>query len=96
MDDFNDQVHWAHREREDGRHSPAEVLAWVCGRQVAPEKLHRIFYSTRFGRRLTRAGYVRLRPWRLYGERGLASETVAVWLSGEHLTIAFADEALAQ
>jgi transposase len=94
--DFNYQVHWAHREREDGRHSPAEVLAWVCGRQVTPEELHRIFYSTRFGRRLTRAGYVRFRHWRLYGERGLAGETVAVWLYGEHLTIAFADEALAQ
>ncbi len=94
--DFNYQVHWAHREREDGRHSPAEVLARVCGRQVPPEEPHRIFYSTRFGRRLTRAGYVRFRHWRLYGERGLAGETVAVWLYGEHLTIAFADEALAQ
>jgi hypothetical protein len=30
------------------------------------------------------------------GERGLAGETVAVWLFGELLTIAIADEALAQ
>jgi putative transposase len=94
--DFNYQVHWAHREREDGRHSPAEVLAWVCGRQVTAEELHRIFYSTRFGRRLTRSGYLRFRHWRLYGERGLAGETAVVWLHGEQLTIAFADEALAQ
>jgi len=94
--DFNYQVHWAHREREDGRHSPAEVLGWVSGRQVTPEELHRIFYTMRFGRRLNRAGYVHFRHWRLYGERGLAGDTVAVWLSGEQLTIAFADEPLAQ
>jgi hypothetical protein len=76
--DFNYQAHWTHPEREDGRHSPAEVLAWDCGR------------------RLTRAGYVRFRHWRLYGECGLADEPLAIWLYGQHLTIAFVDEALAQ
>lgn len=94
--DYNYQVHWAHREREDDRQSPAEVLGWVHGRHSTPEELHRIFYATRFGRVLNRAGYVRFRHWRLYGERGLAGDAVAVWLYGEHLTIAFADEALAQ
>jgi transposase len=93
---YNYQVHWAHRDREDDRHSPAEVLGWVHGRQYTPEELHRVFYATRFGRILNRAGYVRFRHWRLYGERGLAGEAVAVWLYGEHLTVAFADEALAQ
>ena len=29
--DYNYQVHWAHRKREDGRRSPAEVLGWVTG-----------------------------------------------------------------
>lgn len=94
--DYNYQVHWAHRERADGRQSPAAVLGWVCGRPVSAEELHRIFYATRFGRKLNQAGYVRFRHWRLYGERGLAGEAVAVWLYGEHLTIAFADEPLAQ
>jgi hypothetical protein len=93
---YNYQVHWAHREREDARHSPAEVLGWVCGRQVTAEELHRIFYATRFGRVLNQAGYVRFRHWRLYAERGLAGDAVAVWLYGEHLTIAFVDEGLAQ
>jgi transposase len=93
--DFNYQVHWAHRERQDGRHSPVEVLDWVCGRQVPPDELHRIFYETRFGRTLSRAGYVRFRHWRLYGERGLAGEQAVVWLYREQLTVAFADEALA-
>lgn len=94
--DFNYQVHWAHRERQDGRHSPVEVLDWVCGRQVPSDELHRSFYATRFGRTLNRAGYVRFRHWRLYGERGLAGGQAVVWLYREQLTVAFADEALAQ
>jgi hypothetical protein len=72
------------------------VLGWVSGRQFTPEELHRAFYTTRFGRRLGRTGYLRFRHWRLYGEYGLAGEAVAVWLYGEQLTVAFADEALAQ
>ncbi len=94
--DFNYQVHWAHRQREDGRHSPAEVLGWVSGKQHTPEELHRIFYSTRFGRKLDRLGFCRFRHWRIYGERGLAETGVAVWLYGEHLTVEFADEPLSQ
>jgi transposase len=94
--DFNYQVHWAHREREDNRQSPAEVLGWVHGRQVTPEELHRIFYATRFARQLDRAGYVRFRHWRVYGERGLAGDAAVVWLYGETLTVSFADEPLAQ
>ena len=94
--DFNYQAHWAHRERQDSRHSPVEVLARVCGRLVAPEELHRVFYATRFGRTLNRFGYARFRHWRVYGERSLPGEAVAVWLYGETLTVTFADEPLAQ
>jgi hypothetical protein len=39
---------------------------------------------------------VRYRRWRIYGERGLAGEHVAVWLFGETLTLAYTDTALAQ
>lgn len=94
--DYNYQLHWAHRERADERHSPVEVLGWVHGRQVTPEELHRSFYLTRFCRKLDRAGYVRFRHWRVYGERGLAGDAAAVRLYGETLTVSFADEALAQ
>ncbi len=55
-----------------------------------------MFDATRFGRKLNWAGYSRFRHWRLYAERGLAEEAVAIWLAGESLTITFADEALAQ
>jgi hypothetical protein len=90
--DFNDQVHWAHREREDGRQRPAEVLGWV----TTPEELRRVFYATRFDRIVNRLGYVRFRHWRIYAERGVAHEAVAMWLYREQLTVAMADEPLAQ
>ncbi len=94
--DFNHQVHWAHRQREDGRHSPAEVLGWVGGKRHTPEELHRIFYRTRFGRVMDTLGYLRFRHWRVYGERGAAKEQVAVWLYESTLTVEFGDEVLAQ
>jgi transposase len=94
--DFNYQIHWAHRERQDERHSPAEVLGWVHGQQRDLEQLHRIFYAVRWERRLNGAGYLRLRHWRVYAERGLAQRRVAVWLYEEKLTIEFGDEPLAQ
>jgi hypothetical protein len=94
--DFNYQLHWAHRHRTDGRQCPAEVLGWVHGRQYAPEELHRVFYSTRFGRKVSPLGYVRFRHWRVYAERGLADEHAAVWLYGENLTLEYADEPLSR
>ena len=92
--DYNYQVHWAHREREDGRRSPAEVLSWVTGTVYPDQELRRLF-TVRFARRLDPQGYVRFRHWRIYGERGLAGEQGAVWLYGENLTVHFAEEPLA-
>jgi len=94
--DYNYQVHWAHRDRQDDRHSPAEVLGWVQGVQRDLAALHRIFYATRFGRKLDKLGYIRFRHWRMYGERGLARRQAAVWLYGETLVLEFSDEPLAQ
>ncbi len=93
---YNYQDHWAHRQRDAATRSPAAVLAWVHGRACPPEALHRVFYATRFRRTVDRAGFVRFRHWRLYGEAGLAGHQAAVWLYGEHLTVEFADEPLAQ
>jgi hypothetical protein len=39
---------------------------------------------------------VRFRHWRLYGERGLAGDRVAVWVWDETVTIECAAETLAQ
>ncbi len=96
LEEFNTQVHWAHQERDDKRHSPAAVLGWVTGTIYTAEELHRIFYTTRFSRRLDKLGYARFRRWRLYGEQGVAGDQAAVWLYGDLLTLEFADAPLAQ
>ena len=93
--DYNYQVHWAHRERPDGRRSPAEVLGWAKGASYTPEQLERAF-THRFRRWLDRVGYVRFRHWRVYGERSLARQPAAVWLYCETLTVAFREQPLAQ
>jgi putative transposase len=94
--DYNYQDHFAHQERPEDRRSPAAVLHRVCGTLFTPEELHRIFYSTRFGRVLDRAGYARFRRWRVYAELGLGGAPVAVWLYAEHLTLVYRDEPLAR
>jgi hypothetical protein len=93
--EYNYQVHWAHRERKDGRRTPADVLGWGTGIAFTEEELLRLF-TVRSRRRLDRQGYVRFRYWRVYGERGLAGAEGAVWLYGENLTVHFAEEPLAQ
>jgi len=95
-DDFNAQRHFAHQDRDDGRHSPAALLGWVMGTQHDPEELRRVFTTLRVDRRLDRAGYVRFRHWRIYGEMGVAGCQVAVWLAEELLTIEVAGEPVAQ
>jgi hypothetical protein len=74
--DYNYQIHRAHQDRQDDRHSPAEVLGWVQRTQRDPAELHRIFYAARFSRKLDKLGYVRFRHWRIYGEHGLARTVV--------------------
>jgi transposase len=96
VSDYNTQVHWAHRKREDGRRSPGAVLDWVRGRAVSAEELATAFTPAETSRRVDRGGYVRFRRWRLYGERGLARQQAAVWLTGEQVLLAYSDEPLAQ
>jgi hypothetical protein len=93
--DYNYQVHWAHRERSDGRRSPAEVLGWVKGATHTSEQLEHAF-TRRFQRWLDQVGYVRFRHWRVYGERSLARQPAAVWLYAETRTVAFREQPLAQ
>jgi transposase InsO family protein len=93
---YNFQQHWAHRTRQDKRHSPADVLAWVRGRLFTVEALQAIFTSTRAGRSVGRAGYLRFRHWRIYGEAGLAGNRAAIWLYGETLSVTYANTIVAQ
>lgn len=92
--DFNYQPHWAHRQREDQRHSPVDVLAWVHGRSIDMVTVQRLFQTTRFTRVFDASGYIRFRRWKLYGEYGLAGQHAVLWLTAETLAITFDDQNL--
>jgi putative transposase len=78
--DYNTQVHWAFRERKDGRRSPQDVLRGVLARTYPEQVLDRILYATQFTRHLNKSGYIRFRDWRFYAEAGLAKKPVTVWI----------------
>src|SRR5215467_3381419 len=61
--DYNYQKHLAHEKREDGRHSPAEVLGWVKGSRFEPDYMYRAFSAICETRTLIKAGYARFRDF---------------------------------
>jgi putative transposase len=80
MHDYNTQRHWAHEKREDGCHSPAAVLGGQKGTVYPDSVLNRILFATRYTRHLDKHGFLRFHNWKLYGERGLGSAPVTVWI----------------
>jgi hypothetical protein len=84
---YNSEQHYAHRERQDGRHSPTEVLRGVLGRTYPEEVLSRALYATQFTRHLDRHGYLKFKHWRFFGENGLAGEEVSVWVYEDTLKV---------
>lgn len=80
MRDYNVQRHWAHEQREDGCHSPAQVLGWHKGTMYPEAVLNRILFATRYTRYLDKHGFLRFQNWKFYGERGLAKAKVTVWI----------------
>src|SRR5260370_36440866 len=78
--DYNAQRHWAFEQREDGKHSPAAVLGKQKGTVYPEAVLSRILFATRYVRRLDKNGFLRFQDWKFYGERGLASAKVTVWI----------------
>jgi hypothetical protein len=94
VEDYNQQPHWGHRNRDDHRHCPAEVPGWATGKMRTPEQLHRFFYATRFLRSLNRFGSARFRRWKLSAEEGLARRQTVLWLSGDTLTLEYANAPL--
>ena len=93
--DYNTQIHFAHRERQDGRHSPQDVLRGVLARTLPAPILARILFATEFTRHLDRSGYIRFRRWRFYAEEGLARKPVQVSIYTSTLKIVYQDTELA-
>lgn len=92
---YNIEHHSAHRERQDGRHSPTAVLRGVLGRTVPEEVLSRALYASQFTRQIDRHGFVRFKHWKFYGERGLSGENVSVWIYEGNLKVEYQATALA-
>src|SRR6266704_3572786 len=89
MRDYNVQRHWAHEKREDGCHSPAQVLGSHTGTMYPAEFLDRILFATRYTRHLDTHGFLRFQNWKLYGERGLAKAPVTVWVYNGSLKVEY-------
>src|SRR6266566_3468554 len=96
MRDYNFQKHMAHEERQDGCHSPAEVLGWIKGMQPEPALVHQAFSAICETRRLDKAGYAKFRNWSLYGERALAGEITQVNIFQDFLTLEYEQEKLSR
>ncbi len=93
---YNYQKHFAHEQREDGRHSPAEVLGWVTGKQFELDYMHRAFSAICETRRLSKAGYARFRDFLLYGERNLAGKRALVNIFQDTLALEYRERPLAK
>jgi hypothetical protein len=96
MRDCNFQRHMAHEERQDGSHSPAEVLGWIKGAQLEPALVHQPFSAVCETRRLNKAGFAKFRNWSLYGERGLAGEVALINIFQDVLTLEYEQEKLSR
>jgi len=96
LENYNTQRHWAHRDREDGRRSPSEVLGWVRGVRYHPVDLQKAFFWSRFTRNLDSLGYARFKHWRVYGEEGLARCEVALWLGTDDLSVEYGGQTLSR
>lgn len=93
---YNTEKHYAHRTRQDGRHSPSEVLRGVLGRTFPDEVLSRALYATQFTCQIDRHGFVKFKHWRFYGELGLAGEEVSVWVYEGNLKVEYQATALSR
>ena len=89
LHDYNVQRHWAHEKREDGCHSPAQVLGSCKGTMHPESVLDRILFAVRYTRQLNRFGYLRVQGWQMYGERGLAGSPVTVWVYDGSITVEY-------
>jgi len=96
MRDYNFQKHTAHEQRNDGCHSPAEVLGWIKGMQPEPELVHRVFEAICETRQLNKAGYAKFRNFLLYGESGLAGSETVVDIFQDLLTLEYQEQKLSR
>jgi transposase InsO family protein len=96
VETFNTTRHWAHQERPDGRRTPAEVLGWVRGRAVEPERLRHLFRQVQFLRTVNTYGFISIHRFYIYAEAGLSRQRVSIWIADGRLQIVYRETLIAQ
>jgi len=96
IETFNTTSHWAHRTRADGHRTPVEVLGWLRGRVVEPQRLRELFGRTEFLRTVNHYGFVSVQRFYLYAENGLARQRVSIWIYEGQLRIEYHKTLLAR
>jgi putative transposase len=96
IETFNTTSHWAHRTRADGHRTPVEVLGWLRGRVVEPQRLRELFGRTEFLRTVNHYGFVSVQRFYLYAEHGLARQRVSIWIYEGQLRIEYHKTLLAR
>jgi transposase InsO family protein len=96
IETFNTTPHWAHRTRADGHRTPVEVLGWLRGRVVEPQRLRELFGRTEFLRTINRYGFISVQRFYLYAENGLARQRVSIWIYEGQLRIEYHKTLLAR
>ena len=89
IETFNTTSHWAHQDREEGLRTPVDVLAWVHGRVVEPDRLRQVLRYVQLERLVDRRSYISVQRFYIYAERGLARQRVSVWLYEGRLHIEY-------
>jgi transposase InsO family protein len=80
IETFNTTPHWAHRQRDDGRRTPVDVLGWRRGRVIEPKRLHQLFGRVEFLRTVNRYGFISVQRFYVYAESGLSRKRVSIWI----------------
>lgn len=96
IETFNTTSHWAHRTRAAGHRTPVEVLGWLRGRVVEPQRLRELFGRTEFLRTVNHYGFVSVQRFYLYAENGLARQRVSIWIYEGQLRIEYHKTLLAR
>jgi putative transposase len=96
IETFNTMPHWAHRTRADGHRTPVEVLGWLRGRRVEPQRLRELFGRTEWLRTVNRYGFVSVQRFYREAESGLARQRVSIWIYEGQLRIEYQQTLLAR
>ena len=96
VETFNTTRHWAHQERTDNRRTPVDVLGWVRGRAVDPERLQRLFRQVQFLRTVNPYGFISIQRFYIYAESGLSRQRVSIWVADGQLSISYRETLVAR